>query len=58
VKFNFWTVFSLITVLSAWLAKSTEDGKITLDEVIELVFTIAQQLGLSMDQELIDLKKI
>lgn len=56
MKFSVFTIISLIVTVSTWLMRSMEDGKITLQEVLELLAIIAQTTGLPLEKEIISLK--
>jgi len=46
---NFFKILSIVSLISSWMAKSLEDGKITLREALELVGLLANALGLPLD---------
>jgi len=56
MRFNWFTAFSLVGILSKWLSKSMEDGRITLAETVELLLMIAPILGLDLDDDVLSLK--
>lgn len=49
---NFFKILAIISLISSWMAKSLEDGKITLREALELVGLLAPRLGLPLDFEI------
>jgi len=49
---NFFKILSIISLISSWMAKALEDGKITLREALELIGLLAPALGLPLDFEI------
>jgi len=43
---NFWMIFQVFGIVSAWAAKALEDGKITIIEAAELGAQIGALLGI------------
>ena len=52
MKISFWRIFSLFTIVSNWAASALADGKVTLDEALELVSMLAQALGVRTEFEI------
>ena len=46
---NFWMIFQVFGIVSAWAAKALEDGKITITEAAELGAQIGKLLGIPTD---------
>jgi len=46
---NFFKMLSIFSLLSSWMKKSLEDGKITLREALELLELLATELDLPLD---------
>ena len=46
---NFWMIFQVFGIVSAWAAKALEDGKITITEAAELGEQIGKLLGIPTD---------
>jgi len=53
---NFFKILSIVSLISSWMAKALEDGKITLREALELIGLLAGALGLPLDFSLADVK--
>jgi hypothetical protein len=51
---NFFKILSIISLISSWMSKALEDGKITLREALELIGLLAPALGLPLDFEIAD----
>ena len=51
---NFFKILSIVSLISSWMAKALEDGKITLREALELIGLLAPALGLPLDFEIAD----
>ena len=49
---NFFKILAIISLISSWMAKALEDGKITLREALELIGLLAPALGLPLDFEI------
>ena len=49
---NFFKILSIVSLISSWMAKALEDGKITLREALELIGLLAPALGLPLDFEI------
>ena len=45
---NFFKMLALIGLISSWMKKALEDGKITLEEALNLIVLIAKELNLSL----------
>lgn len=43
---NFWLIFQVFGIVSAWAAKALEDGRITLVEAAELALKLGALLGI------------
>ena len=43
---NFWMIFQVFGIVSAWAAKALQDGKITLIEAAELAAQLGALLGI------------
>lgn len=54
--FNGITIFMLISLIINWFNKSTEDGKVTVGECIELLVEAGRLIGITIPNELINLK--
>jgi len=52
VKFSFWKALSVASYTLSFLAKASEDGKITLDELLEYLQGLANQLGVNVEIKL------
>jgi len=46
---NFFKMLALIGLISSWMKKALEDGKITLEEALNLIGLISKELGLKLD---------
>ena len=46
---NFFKILSIISLISSWMSKALEDGKITLREALELIELLALNLDLKLD---------
>jgi len=46
---NFFKIMAIISLISSWMNKSLEDGKITLAEALELISMLAGPLGLPLE---------
>jgi len=46
---NFWMIFQVFGIVSAWATKALEDGKITIIEAGELAEQIGSLLGIPTD---------
>ena len=46
---NFWMIFQVFGIVSAWSAKALEDGKITITEAAELGAQLGKLLGIPTD---------
>lgn len=46
---NFFKILGIISLISSWMGKALEDGKITLREALELIGLLAPALGLPLD---------
>lgn len=46
---NFFKMLALIGLISGWLKKALEDGKITLEEALNLIALISAELDLPLD---------
>ena len=46
---NFWMIFQVFGIVSAWAAKALEDGKITITEAAELAAQLGKLLGIPTD---------
>jgi len=55
---NFFKILSIVSLISSWMAKALEDGKITLREALELIGLLAESLGLPLDFNLADVKGV
>jgi len=44
-------IFQFITIIGAWSAKALEDGKITAEEGLELVQSLAMIIGVPLELE-------
>jgi len=49
---NFFKVLAIISIISSWMTKALEDGRITLREALELIGLLAPKLGLPLDFEI------
>lgn len=49
---NFFKILSIISLISSWMSKALEDGRITLREALELIGLLAPALGLPLDFEI------
>ena len=55
---NFFKILGIISLISSWMKKALEDGKITLREALELIGLLAESLGLPLDFSLADIKGV
>lgn len=46
---NFFKILSIIGLISSWMKKALEDGKITLREALDLIALLAESLSLPLD---------
>ena len=46
---NFFKILAIIGLISSWMTKSLEDGKITLAEALDLISKLAGPLGLPLE---------
>jgi len=46
---NFWMIFQVFGIVSAWATKALEDGKITITEAAELGAQLGKLLGIPTD---------
>lgn len=46
---NWFKILSIISLISSWLKKSMEDGRITLEESLDLIELLAGALSLPLD---------
>lgn len=51
---NFFKILMIINLISSWMKKALEDGKITLDEALDLISMLAEQLGLTLEFNVAD----
>jgi len=51
---NFFKILSIISLISSWMNKALEDGKITLAEALELISMLAGPLGLPLEFNVAD----
>lgn len=49
---NFWMIFQVFGIVSAWSAKALQDGKITLLEAAELAAALGTLLGIPTNVEI------
>ena len=49
MKISIFLVFAIFGVVSKWAAKAFADGKISIQEGIELVVELAEVLGIPLD---------
>ena len=49
---NFWMIFQVFGIVSAWAAKALEDGKITIIEAAELGAQLGKLLGIPTDMNI------
>lgn len=45
MKFGIFTIFSVFGIVSNWATKALEDGKVTLDEALDLVTQLCECIG-------------
>ena len=46
---NFFKILAIISLISSWMNKALEDGKITLAEALDLISKLAGPLGLPLE---------
>lgn len=46
---DFFKILAIVGLISSWMTKSLEDGKITLAEALELISKLAGPLGLPLE---------
>ncbi len=46
---NFFKILAIIGLISSWMKRALEDGKVTLREALELLELLAAQLGIPLD---------
>jgi len=51
---NFFKMLALIGLISSWMKKALEDGRITLKEALNLIALISKELDLTLDFEVSD----
>ena len=55
---SYFKMFRMATIVLAWLGRAFDDGKIDMDELVELIEKLARVLGIELEwdvsQELID----
>jgi len=45
MQFGIFTIFSVFGIVSNWATKALEDGKVTLDEALDLVTQLCECIG-------------
>jgi len=45
---NFFKILAIISLISSWMSKALEDGRITLAEALDLISKLAGPLGLPL----------
>lgn len=45
MSISIWRIFTFISIICSWAAKATEDGKVTLDEGVDLLKQLCEVLG-------------
>ena len=51
-KLNFWKALQIGSYILTWLEKSSKDGKITPDEVLDLMAGAINRSGMKIDIDL------
>lgn len=53
---NFFKILSIISLITSWMKKALEDGKITMLEALDLIGLLAESLGLPLDFNIAEVK--
>ncbi len=51
MKISIWKIFAIFGIISAWAQTALLDGKITLEEALDLVAQLAVALGLPLEYD-------
>ncbi|MBA7670746.1 hypothetical protein ES703_78893 [subsurface metagenome] len=51
MKVSIWKIFTIFNIISAWSQAALADGKITLEEALDLVTQLAAALGLPLEYD-------
>lgn len=54
-KLGFWTIFSLTGTIAESLQKASSDGKISVNEAIEIIKSVCKSLNIDFDEAGVDL---
>lgn len=54
MNFSIFKIFQIFGIVSNWAAKALADGKITLEEAVDLAMKIADILGVKIELEVPD----
>jgi len=55
MKISIWKVFTIFSIISSWSQATLTDGKITLDEALDLISQLAAALKLPLEYDVIDI---
>lgn len=51
MKISIWKIFTIFGIVSAWSQAALADGKITLDEALDLIAQLAAALDLPLEYD-------
>lgn len=57
MKISIWKIFAIFSIVSAWSQAALADGKITLEEALDLVQQLAAALGVPTEYNFNDFLK-
>ncbi|MBA7524715.1 hypothetical protein ES705_16857 [subsurface metagenome] len=57
MKISIWKIFAIFSIVSAWSQAALADGKITLEEALDLVQQLAAALGVPTEYNFKDFLK-
>ena len=52
---NFFKILAIISLISSWMNKALEDGRITLAEALDLISKLAGPLGLPLEFDIAEI---
>lgn len=52
MQISIWRIFTFFSIICSWASKAAEDGKVTLDEAVELVKQLCEVLGIRTEFEI------
>jgi len=51
MKISIWKIFAIFSIISSWAQGALSDGKITLEEALDLIAQLATALGLPLEYD-------